>query len=100
MDKKQKKIALASAGTALLVVLLVVAFAQGVFAASPKISEEEAKQIAEEETGGIAGKVTTEKEGFTTVYEVQVETDKGPAEVEIDAETGEVLEVEYGDDDD
>jgi uncharacterized membrane protein YkoI len=100
MDDKTKKATLAALGLTLLVMLTVVAVAQVVFAATPELSEDEARQIAEEETGGVAGDVTTEKEDGTLVYEVQVKTDKGPAEVEIDANTGEVLEVEYGPDDD
>ena len=43
---------------------------------------------------GLAGDVTSEKEDGILVYEVQVETDDGPAEVEIDANTSEVLEVD------
>ncbi|UCC93208.1 MAG: PepSY domain-containing protein [Thermoplasmata archaeon] len=100
MDEKTKKATLASIALTLLVMLTVVAVAQTVLASSADISEEEAKQIAEEETGGIAGDVTTEKEDGRLVYEVQVETDSGPAEVEIDANTGEVLEVEKGKDND
>ena len=100
MNKKEKKITLGAGAVALLAMLVLVAIAQGVFAADPKISEDEAKQIAEDETGGTAGDVTTEREDGVLVYEVQCDTDKGPAEVEIDADTGEVLEVEYGPDDD
>lgn len=99
MDKN-RRITVATIGTGSLVILFVVAYAMGVLAGSPDISEEEARRIAEEETGGTATKVDMEKEGFTIVYEVQVETVKGRAEVEIDAKTGDVLEVEYGEDDD
>jgi uncharacterized membrane protein YkoI len=100
MDERTKKATLASLALTLVVMLTVVAVGQAVFAATPEISEDEARTIAEEETGGTAGDVATEKEDGKLVYEVQVETDQGPAEVEIDASTGEVLEVEYGPDDD
>ena len=100
MDERTKKATLASLGLTLLVMLTVVAIAQVVLADTPAISEDDAKRIAEEETGGVAGDVTSEKEDGILVYEVQVETDDGPAEVEIDANTGEVLEVEHGPDDD
>jgi uncharacterized membrane protein YkoI len=100
MEDKTKKATLAALGLTLLVMLTVIAAAQVVMAADPAISEDEAKAIAEEETGGVAGDVTTEKEDGKLVYEVQVTTDQGPAEVEIDANTGEVLEVEHGPDDD
>ncbi len=100
MDVRTRKQKLAMGALLMAAVLTIIAVAQVVAAASPDISEDEARQIAEEETGGIAGEVTMEKELGKTVYEVQVETDKGPAEVEIDANSGEVLEIEYGKDDD
>jgi uncharacterized membrane protein YkoI len=74
----------------------------------PKISEDEAKRIAEEYLGGTAISVDLEREdddffgGGQLIYEVVVETADGLFEVEIDADTGEVLEVERddGNDDD
>ncbi|MHA2273972.1 MAG: PepSY domain-containing protein [Candidatus Hodarchaeales archaeon] len=74
----------------------------------PKISEDEAKRIAEEYLGGTAISVDLEREdddffgGGQLIYEVVVETADGLFEVEIDANTGEVLEVERddGNDDD
>ncbi len=99
MDTK-RKVTLTTIIAASLTVIFVVAYAMGALAGSADISEEEAMRIAEEETGGTATKITMEKEGFKVLYEVNVKTDKGPAEVEIDAETGEVVEVEWGEDDD
>ncbi|MFQ5979252.1 MAG: PepSY domain-containing protein [Candidatus Heimdallarchaeota archaeon] len=71
----------------------------------PAISSEEAKRIAEEHTGGTAISVELEREDdgpfkSKLIYEVIVETANGNLEVEIDANTGEVLEVESADDDD
>lgn len=72
----------------------------------PNITSEEAKAIAEEHTGGTAISVTFEKEDDflegefgEMVYEVIVETENGRYEVEINAKTGEVLEVESVDGD-
>ncbi|MFX0210145.1 MAG: PepSY domain-containing protein [Candidatus Hodarchaeota archaeon] len=71
-----------------------------------QITEEEAKTIAEEHTDGTAISVTLEKEDDflelefgQLIYEVIVETETGKYEVEIDAETGNVLEVEPDDGD-
>jgi uncharacterized membrane protein YkoI len=100
MDKKKKRLATFSIGAVVLAGLILLAYAQLVMAASVELTEDEAKAIAEEETGGIAQSVTLEKEGGKQVYEVQVKTDQGHAEVEIDANTGEVLEVEKGKDKD
>jgi uncharacterized membrane protein YkoI len=72
----------------------------------PAITEDEAKAIAEEYTGGTAISVDLEREdddlfgGGQLVYEVLVQTANGLLEVEIDANTGDVLEVEPADDDD
>ncbi|UCH89355.1 MAG: PepSY domain-containing protein [Thermoplasmata archaeon] len=73
------------------------AYNNGVFAKDPKISEDEAKTIAEEHTGGEAISVHVEKEGFTTVYEVVVVNATGEWEVEIDSQNGDILEIEEND---
>lgn len=64
----------------------------------PKISEEEAKSIAEEYTNGKAIYVELEREIGSWVYEVVVENQTGRWEVEIDADNGKILEVEEDDD--
>lgn len=90
----------------LLILLIVViigggigifAYQTGALAGSPDISEDEAKAIAEEHLGGEAKSVALEKEGMSMVYEVVVVNDNGAFEVEIDADSGEILEVEPDD---
>ena len=102
-DKKsKKKTIVAFLGVFVLVlstISIVLAYNQGVFAGDPKISEEEAKAIAEEYTNGTAISIELEKEGMSMVYEVVVENATGTWEVEIDANTGEILEVEEDDGD-
>ncbi|MFW9917193.1 MAG: PepSY domain-containing protein [Candidatus Thorarchaeota archaeon] len=69
----------------------------------PKLSEDEAKRIAEEHLSGTAISVDLEREDDDffgdgqLIYEVVVETANGTFEVEIDANTGDVLEVEPAD---
>ena len=53
--------------------------------------------IAEDHVGGEARSVELEREGTSLVYEVVVENEDGVFEVEIDADSGEVLEVELDD---
>lgn len=73
-----------------------------VAASDADLSEDEAKQIAEDHVGGTAQSVDLEHEDGP-VYEVIVEQDNGDLkEVEVDGNSGEVLEVENeeeGDDD-
>ena len=98
--KRQEKIVILGIGAAVVPIMFLMMAGAGMFSGDVNISEEEAKSIAEEHTGGPATSVDVEKEDGKTVYEVQVETAEGPAEVEIDAHSGEVLEVEHGEDDD
>lgn len=69
----------------------------GLGSAEASLSEEDARQIAENETDGTAQTVEFEREEGP-VYEVTVETDEGPKEVDVDGDTGEVLEIETEDD--
>ncbi len=64
--------------------------------ASPNITEEEAKQIAEEEIGGDAEAVSAslEDDEDSPYYDIIVKNEKGYWEVEVDAETGAIGEVE------
>lgn len=64
------------------------------------ITEERAKEIALERVAGKVIDFETEREGNRIVYGVEVDDGTEIAEVEIDASTGEILEVEYDDDDD
>ena len=64
-------------------------------AAEAALSIEEAIAIASEEVEGRAGEVELEREGGRLLYEI--EFDSG-YEVELDASTGEVVEVELEDD--
>ena len=101
-EKPKEKTIIAFLGIFVLVlsaISIVLAYDQGAFAGDPKISEEEAKAIAEEHTNGTAISVELEKEDSSMVYEVIVENATGRYEVEIDADTGEILEVEEDDDD-
>lgn len=82
--------------------LSVLVYNSGVLAGDPSISEEEAKQIAEDHFADYNGKairVDMEKEGMLIVYEVIVDTDNGRFEVEVDADNGDILEVEEDDGD-
>ena len=75
------------------------AYNSGVLAGDPQISEAEAKSIAEEHLNGEAKSVKLEKEGISQVYEVIIVNDEGTFEVEIDADSGKILEVEPDDGD-
>lgn len=63
------------------------------------ISETEAIEIALGEVDGRVLGVETEREGGRILYNVEIMSDREMAEVEVDAKTGRVLEVEFGDDD-
>ena len=61
---------------------------------TPKITEEEAKKIAEEEVSGTVVSIELEKDGEIYVYVVVIENEEGLWDVKINADTGEVVEVE------
>ncbi len=63
-----------------------------------KITEEKAKEIALNEVNGKIIKIEIEKENGRLLYEVEVKEGNNIAEIEINAETGEILEVEWEDD--
>lgn len=83
----------------LALVLLLGGGAIGIFRVSAKdnttsqITVERAKRIAETEVGGTISSVLTEQENGGLVYEIQV----GDKEVEVDAQTGAILEIEKTD---
>ncbi len=60
------------------------------------LTQDEAVAIAEEYTGSTAAFVELEHEGGTVVYSVGLEDG---SEVEVDGNTGDILEVEGADDD-
>ena len=65
------------------------------------ITEEQAIQIALAEVPGKVVETEREKEDGVDMYGVEIKTDSGAVkEVEIDANTGEVLNIEDDDDDD
>ena len=77
-------------------------FAEGLgITTPPPVSEEQAKAIAEEATGGTAVEVESEDEDGELIYEVEVALPGGgTAEVEVRASDGGVAEIESEDDDD
>ena len=65
------------------------------------ITESQAEEIALQEVeSGIVTDISTERENDRILYEVKLKAGNDAAEIEVDAETGEVLEVEWNDDDD
>ena len=86
---------------ALVVVAAGVANAQPA-AKAPTLSEEAAIEIALAEVPGQVRETELENEDGKMVYEIEIiaAADGKEMEVEIDAETGAVLEVEAEDDDD
>ncbi|PLT33364.1 PepSY domain-containing protein [Bacillus sp. V5-8f] len=88
------------------VVVSHLGFQPGLVYATEGISIEKAKDIALQNVKGKIVNVETEVDDGVTKYEVIVQSSKGMYEVEIDKETGKVLEVERegtnveGDDDD
>ena len=65
-----------------------------------KITEQEARDIAVAEIGGRVIEVELEREFGRDVYEVEIETYGVEADVFVDLETGEVVGIEWEDEDD
>ncbi|MFC3039708.1 PepSY domain-containing protein [Virgibacillus xinjiangensis] len=61
------------------------------------LSHQEAVEIAQNTVSGKVIEMELDEDDGRYVYEFELRTDKGEAEVEIDAETGEVLETELDD---
>lgn len=61
------------------------------------ISEQKAIEIAEKEVNGTMKEIEIDEDDGQILYEVELQTKKGEADVDIDAETGKVLKVELGD---
>lgn len=61
------------------------------------ISEQNAIEIAEKEVNGMMKEIEIDEDDGQILYEVELQTNKGEADVDIDAETGKVLKVELDD---
>ncbi|MBG9443140.1 PepSY domain-containing protein [Cytobacillus firmus] len=61
------------------------------------ISEQNAIEIAEKEVNGMMKEIEIDEDDGQILYEVELQTKKGEADVDIDAETGKVLKVELDD---
>lgn len=61
------------------------------------ISQSEAINIAEKATNGKMHEIEKDEDDGRIKYEIELKTDRGEAEVEIDAVTGKILEVEFDD---
>ncbi len=61
------------------------------------ISQADAAAIAEKTVNGKVIEIERDSDDGVIKYEVELKTDRGEAEVEIDAATGKVLEVEWDD---
>ncbi|MFC0274411.1 PepSY domain-containing protein [Metabacillus herbersteinensis] len=61
------------------------------------ISKEKAVAIAENATKGKMTEVEKDEDDGRITYEIKLKTDRGEAEVEIDASTGEVEEIDFED---
>ena len=64
------------------------------------ITREEAIKIAEAEVDGKAYSFEKDEDDGRIEYEIELKTDRGEAEVEMDAASGKILEVDYDDLDD
>ena len=61
------------------------------------ISQADATAIAEKAVNGKVFEIEKDEDDGLIKYEVELKTDRGEAEVEIDASTGKVLDVEWDD---
>jgi len=61
------------------------------------ITEQEAVRIAEKAANGTVIEMDLDEDDDRFIYEVELKTKHGKAEMDIDATTGEVLEMEYDD---
>ena len=61
------------------------------------ISQADATAIAEKAVNGKVVEIEKDEDDDLIKYEVELKTDRGEAEVEIDASTGKLLDVEWDD---
>ena len=103
-NKKMKKVLIPVLAVAVLAgggFTIANAQGQAALAKQAKITQDEAINAALEKVPGTVEEVELEDEKGTIVYEIElVSTDGTEHEVEVDAQTGEVLKVEADDDDD
>jgi len=59
------------------------------------ITAEKAAELAAKHVQGTVKKIKLEKEDGVRIYEIKLKTDHGKVEVEVDAYTGEILDVDY-----
>ncbi|WP_165967158.1 PepSY domain-containing protein [Jeotgalibacillus sp. S-D1] len=59
------------------------------------ITEEKAIEIATKEVPGTVNKVERDHDDNRVEYDIEVQTDKGETDIEIDAETGEILSIDH-----
>ncbi len=69
-------------------------------AVKTKISAEQASRIATDRVGGTVVRSKLDKDDGVLHYEIELKTSRGEAEVEVHAQTGKILSVDYDDDDD
>ena len=102
-NKKMKKVLIPVLAVAVLAgggFTIANAQGQAALAKQAKITQDEAINAALEKVPGTVEEVELEDEKGTIVYEIElVSTDGTEHEVEVDAQTGEVLKVEADDDD-
>lgn len=72
----------------------------GVVQSSNLISDEKAKQLAEKAVNGTVTELELDEDDGQFVYELELITNKGEADVEIDAITGKVIEINFDHEDD
>ena len=65
-----------------------------------KITEAEAKKIVAGEVGGIVTKVDTDKIKGRDVWEIEIKKNEKYADILVDMETGEILDIEWEDEED
>jgi uncharacterized membrane protein YkoI len=68
--------------------------------ASSKVSVDEAAKIALSKVNGTISEVEKEWEHGRLEYKFEIQSNRGEADIRVDAETGEVTRVEFDDDDD
>ena len=72
----------------------------GVVQSSNLISDEKAKQLAGKAVNGTVTELELDEDDGQFVYELELITNKGEADVEIDAMTGKVIEINFDHEDD
>ena len=66
---------------------------------SDLISREEAIQIAEKSVNGKAYSFEMDEDDGQIEYEIELKTDRGEVEIEMNGRNGEIIEIDYDDDD-